>query len=364
MILDIFKGNAPNPKRKLVSLSNPSLVERLVGDEALTRGWSDSSVIEDCIVEHYFNLADSAYNDINSAIVRNIGEENAVAKVCGDVMRAFAGRPHLANDSLLPLIDAMESLELRAHSVFDLENQNVRLLAESVQDILTVLGKYDSDYYFRRPAEAGSGTAFIDSFDLIGFKQVAEIQNSTEENFNDSIGWLLISLIKKMWYVGENRGNPLYKSPHFYRALAALCGLVSWPDLPQYRYEIIQKVKTIQLDLDGNSFKRPPQLTETILLRNGKALKATADVCVLYAGDSTDSSDYDNAYRVIHGANLPDTDRPYIILCTAGTDVDLVLEEVIKKSHLDEFPVTKGVYAFPILYNGIYYDLRLCWSTV
>lgn len=341
-------------QKKLVSLSNAEVFNGLVRDEAMTNNTNDSAVIENIVLAHFLNEKN---DDITYSVVDHLYNENGISEALRYVFNIYAACPSKANDTLLPLLDYIKTIEARSITQITGKEPVLHHFKSNLESMIDYLKHY-------REQCIAFGQYPISNAELLILEDIDEFVEDNPRNLNEVPYFSqMVGIIQDYWNKSGEEGNvSLENWSTTYRILSDLCTLSKWPCLPQYRNELVHLLKNVTVtegekDVPTVFDVHSPILKKPISLKS-KILITTEDAVMIYSGNK--SAEYEHVKLIIHGPNGRQTRVPYFILFNDETPDEL--KEIIYKSvkkFKDEFPDNHDAYAIPIYEDGQYYDSRV-----
>ena len=363
-MFNFIKINNQQPQKKLFTAQNFELINHLIKDEAAFTGGTESTVIENIILSSYLNPVsdDLVYPVVNILF----GSSNGIAATCKAIFERFAAKPELADDSLLPLLDYLEIIEIRHKTIIDGSEPALNQIIKYSRLFKDLLDKHEGKFYpFTGP---GNTRVHIDRFDYMILDEMINAPSHIEDINIDGSFSTLINTVRKYWYFEGDTDTPGMRNwSCTYKILAAICSLAKWPDYPQYRYELVQTIRKITMSdgKKGSYDSEQPSLRKQIFLKGGKSLITTDDAVVL---ESPSRLEHTHAEIIIHGPNSRRTLTPFIITFTdeEQSSINEIIEKLVQEDPRakKEFSNPRDAYSVPIYFDGSYNDNRVKWNTI
>lgn len=363
-MFNFIKINESQPQKKLFTVQNYDLLNSLIKDEAATINSTESTIIESHLLSAYLNPCN---DELVFPVVNYLfSSQNGIASTSKAVFEWFSSKPEYANDSLLALLDYIETLEIRHRTVVNGKEPALRQLAKYATLFKDQIDKYGNQFHsFNGPYDSN---VHIDRFDHMILDTMSDAPSNYEDINLDGSFSTLINTIRKYWYFGgETDTAGIRNWICTYKMLASICDLASWPDYPQYRFELVHIVRSITVSdgKQGTYDSSSPVLTKQVFLAGGKSFITTEDAIIL---QSPSKKAHTNAERVIHGPQGRSTLLPFIITFTDDEydHIDEIATTLVQENQeaKKEFPNIKDVHCVPIYFEGRYNDHRVKWKTI
>lgn len=351
------------PQKKLVSLKFFDLFNGLVKAESDYKDSTESSLIENKVLDTYLS-DDSRLAEI---IANNLMKKNGIMICSSKIMDLYKNSPALANDSLLSMLELLSSFIQRHDVHHKTTDAGIDTLAKYATEYMNYIKERyvkDTSYSFY---EANGKTArHLNEMNLKMLQDVADADKSQHRLDNENIFYVCLRNVITFWNFGGDAHSPSLKNWSMtYEMLKAAFDLYELPDYPPYNFEFTQAVKEITMDEKAvGTFDPKNHLTKHVFLGH-KSFITTEDAVILKSEENQPDGFFNNAYRIIHGHGGPAPQRPYIILCNNESEPELnnIIREKVA-SYPEEFPDPNDIFFVQFLFEGIYYDNRIKWSTI
>ena len=350
-------------QKKLVTFKNSELVNKLISIEASAQSTSDSVVVENSILEHFLN----SNTFIADYVASNITQSNGVVKTMIAINNMCIDKPELVNDSYLEILHFLKNQIVKYEMPYEEVTPALLLLKERTDIVLDIIQEtLDADPYYQYYVRDENIMRGFNKLDNIGFRDISKLDHN-ESVLQEKLIYLAFNDIIQFWDFKDNLYESTLKhSKSIYMLIDAALRICELPDFENIKYEFLLKLKKLSFETSPKKVFNEVEykLNNRIFIKN-KSFKTTEDAIILRSNPHAIDTEFTSAYRVINGPGSQMTRKPFIILFQDESDEDRIriLKELIK-DYPEDFPSPEQVYYVQFLWEGEYYDKRICWITI
>lgn len=354
-----------SPLKKMITLTNPNLINTLIKIKASESGQTEGEVIESCIADEFLNKNNE---NVRYAVQSELTTGGfSVPKICDDIFCYYAAMPGEANDTLLPLIQFLLNLELKSPTSVGKKIDVLPHLMDQLDSIIKYLEEHANKDY---PVQLFDqfGVRYVDQSDVVDLKRLYEHLEKCPEIVGRNREFVLVFLhIQKYWACGNyTKGLATFKNwTRIYRLMADVCRLADWKCTAEEAVEFLNITKKITNSSNEIVLNSDAPMLEKFIEIKGRTLLTTKDAIILKSEASKDSKSFAFAREIIHGYGNGGTKVPYILLFN---EKDYEHLDEIKKREVskypEEFPNPDEPLAVNLVVGCVYHDPRVIWYTM
>lgn len=355
-----------NIVKRTLSLKNNELFTNVVSDEALSLGITESSVIEDTVLEKFVNFDNADFLFWTKTL---LFEKDGLKRTIQSICNHYSALPQDVNDNVAPLLLLMYDIEMKNMINIKGNEKILHHFKEQLKSFIEFLSSRKNDdknnYAPMLVFDPNGKEVKITSDVIDNLKDIYEYIDIDPNMINGKTHIaVLIRNIYDFWNLGNS--SPTLKNwTRIWRLLGDICELANWPDLPEYRNRLLKIMKVIQYgNNDSLPFDENEPLLNKIIYLNCKTIRTVENVVIIKSNEKLELNEFKNVKRIIHGFNQKTITDKLILIVYNDENLEELLDIARQKVPKDEFPVNFDLTFGEILKDKKYLDNRVIWDTV